>query len=75
VRSQSRPPEETLQIEIIKSGAPRPLANYNECFKVDHWVFAGQAAGSSLDHVVRAQVFMTDLDNLNACVARIFQAF
>ena len=29
-----------MQIETIKSGAPRPLANYNECFKVGHWVFA-----------------------------------
>jgi hypothetical protein len=28
-----------------QSGAPRPLANYNECFKVGPWVFAaGQIA-------------------------------
>jgi len=34
-----------MKIEIIKSGAPRPLANYNECFKVGPWVFAaGQIA-------------------------------
>jgi reactive intermediate/imine deaminase len=98
-----------MKIEIIKSGAPRPLANYNECFKVGAWVFAAgqiasdyksgvapearrnpafpyygsdiklqthyvlgnlrktfEAAGSSLDHVVKAQVFMTDLGNFNA---------
>jgi reactive intermediate/imine deaminase len=98
-----------MKIEIIKSGAPRPLANYNECFKVGPWVFAAgqiasdyktgvapearrnpafpyygsdiklqthyvlgnlkktfEAAGSSLDHVVKAQVFMTDLGNFNA---------
>jgi enamine deaminase RidA (YjgF/YER057c/UK114 family) len=101
--------EEAVKIETIKSAAPRPLANYNECFKVGPWVFAaGQiasdyktgvapearrnpafpyygsdiklqthyvlgnlkktfaAAGSSLDHVVKAQVFMTDLGNFNA---------
>jgi enamine deaminase RidA (YjgF/YER057c/UK114 family) len=101
--------EEAMKIEIIKSGAPRPLANYNECFKVGPWVFAAgqiasdyktgvapgarrnpafpyygsdiklqthyvlgnlkktfEAAGSSLDHVIKAQVFMTDLDNFNA---------
>ncbi len=98
-----------MKIEIVKSGAPRPLANYNECFKVGPWVFAAgqiasdyrtgvapealknpafpyygsdiklqthyvlgnlkktfEAAGSSLDHVVKAQVFMTDLNNFNA---------
>ena len=98
-----------MKIEAIKSGAPRPLANYNECFKVGPWVFAAgqiasdyktgvapearknpafpyygsdiklqthyvlgnlkktfEAAGSSLDHVVKAQVFMTDLGNFNA---------
>jgi enamine deaminase RidA (YjgF/YER057c/UK114 family) len=98
-----------MKIEIIKSGAPRPLANYNECFKVGPWVFAAgqiasdyktgvapearrnpafpyygsdiklqthyvlgnlkktfETAGSSLDHVVKAQVFMTDLGNFNA---------
>ena len=98
-----------MQIELIKSDAPRPLANYNECFKVGPWVFAAgqiasdyqtgvpaqargnpafpfygsdiklqtryvlgnlkktfEAAGSSLDHVVKAQVFMTDLRNFNA---------
>ena len=97
-----------MKIETIKSGAPRPLANYNECFKIGPWVFAAgqiasdyktgvapearkkpgfpyygsdiklqthyvlgnlkktfEAAGSSLDHVVKAQVFMTDL-NFNA---------
>jgi len=97
-----------LKIETIKSGAPRPLANYNECFKVGPWVFAAgqiasdyrtgvppearrrpgfpyygsdiklqthyvlgnlkktfEAAGSSLDNVVKAQVFLTDLANFN----------
>ena len=29
-----------MKIEVIKSSAPRPLANYNECFKVGPWVFA-----------------------------------
>jgi enamine deaminase RidA (YjgF/YER057c/UK114 family) len=98
-----------VRIEIIKSAAPRPLANYSECFKCGPWVFAAgqiasdyktgvapearrkpafpyygsdiklqthyilgnlkktfEAAGSSLDHVVKAQVFMTDLDNFTA---------
>jgi len=98
-----------MQIETIRSGAPRPLANYNECFKVGPWVFAAgqiasdyktgvapearrnpafpfygsdiklqthyvlgnlkktfEAAGSSLDQVVKAQVFLTDLANFNA---------
>jgi enamine deaminase RidA (YjgF/YER057c/UK114 family) len=98
-----------MKIEVIKSGAPRPLANYNECFKLGPWVFAAgqiasdyrtgvapearrnpafpyygsdiklqtryvlgnlkqtfEAAGSSLDHVVKAQVFLTDLGNFNA---------
>jgi enamine deaminase RidA (YjgF/YER057c/UK114 family) len=98
-----------VNIEIVKSAAPRPLANYSECFKVGPWVFAAgqiasdyrtgvppearrkpgfpyygsdiklqthyilgnlrktfEAAGSSLDHVVKAQVFMTDLDNFAA---------
>jgi len=105
----NRKVEEAMKIEIVKSGAPRPLANYNECFKVGPWVFAAgqiasdyrtgvapealknpafpyygsdiklqthyvlgnlkktfEAAGSSLDHVVKAQVFMTDLNNFNA---------
>ena len=95
-----------MQIEIVKSGAPRPLANYNECFKVGPFVFAAgqiasdyktgvpadamrspnfpfynsdiklqtcyilenlkktfEAAGSSLDNVFKAQVFLTDLNN------------
>jgi enamine deaminase RidA (YjgF/YER057c/UK114 family) len=98
-----------VKIEPIKSAAPRPLANYNECFKVGPWVFAAgqiasdyqtgvpaearkrpgfpfygseiklqthyvlknlkktfEAAGSSFDHVVKAQVFLTDLANFNA---------
>lgn len=97
-----------MKIETVRSSAPRPLANYNECFRVGPWVFAaGQiasdyktgvapaarrkpgfryygseiklqtryilenlkqtfaAAGSSFDHVVKAQVFLTDLMNFN----------
>jgi enamine deaminase RidA (YjgF/YER057c/UK114 family) len=93
-----------LDIKVVKSGVPRPLANYSEAFVVGDLVFAaGQlasdfkdgvpaqartsenfpyygsnierqtahvldnlkrtfaAAGSSLDHVVKAQVFLTDL--------------
>ena len=98
-----------MKIETIKSSAPRPLANYNECFKTGPWVFAAgqiasdyqtgvpaearkkanfpyyssdiklqthyvlgnlkktfEAAGSSFDHVVKAQVFHTDLANFSA---------
>jgi len=101
--------EETVNIETIQSSAPRPLAHYNECFKVGPWVFAAgqiasdyqtgvapearkkpgfpyygsdiklqthyvlgnltktfEAAGSSLDHVVKAQVFLTDLNNFRS---------
>jgi enamine deaminase RidA (YjgF/YER057c/UK114 family) len=97
-----------VKIEVIKSSAPRPLANYNECFKVGPWVFAAgqiasdyktgvppqarrnaefpyygsdiklqtryvldnlkktyEAAGSSFERVVKAQVFLTDLANFN----------
>ena len=99
-------PRSGLKHEVIKSGAPRPLANYNEAFTVGDFVFAAgqiasdyktgvptearkhpnfpfygsdiklqtayilnnlkqtfEAAGSSLDNVVKAQVFMTDLMN------------
>jgi len=95
-----------LKHEVIKSGAPRPLANYSEAFTIGDFVFAAgqiasdyktgvppearkhasfpfygsdiklqtryilnnlkqtfEAAGSSLDKVVKAQVFMTDLKN------------
>jgi len=98
-----------LKHEVIKSAAPRPLANYSEAFTIGDFVFgAGQiasdyktgvppearkhsnfpyygidiklqttyilnnlkrtfeAAGSSLDNVVKAQVFMTDLKNFAA---------
>jgi len=97
-----------VAIEIVKSGVPRPLANYNEAFVAGDLVFAAgqlasdfkggvpaearkkqnfpyygsdielqtiyvlenlkktfEAAGSSLDHVVKAQVFLTDLDNFH----------
>ena len=99
----------------VQAGVPfagefeRPLANYNECFRVGPWVFAAgqiasdyrtgvppearrkpgcpyygsdiklqahyvlgnlkktfEAAGSSLDNVVKAQVFLTDLNNFQA---------
>jgi reactive intermediate/imine deaminase len=99
-------PRSGLKHEVIKSGAPRPLANYSEAFIIDDFVFAAgqiasdyktgvpsearrhpnfpyyssnikrqtayildnlkqtfEAAGSSLDNVVKAQVFMTDLKN------------
>ena len=92
---------------MIKSGAPRPIANYSEAFTLGGLVFAAgqiasdyksgvpaearkhpnfpfygsdiklqttyilnnlkqtfEAAGSSLDNVVKAQVFMTDLKKL-----------
>jgi enamine deaminase RidA (YjgF/YER057c/UK114 family) len=97
-----------MKIEIIKSSAPPPLAQYNECFRAGPWVFAAgqlasdfangvapearrnlqfpyygsdiklqtryvlenltrtfEAAGGSLDNVVKAQVFLTDLSNFN----------
>ena len=97
-------PRTGLKHEVIKSGAPRPLANYSEAFTLGDFVFAAgqiasdyktgvptharkhpnfpyygsdiklqtgyildnlkqtfEAAGSSLDNVVKAQVFMTDL--------------
>ncbi len=97
-----------MAIKVVKSGAPRPLANYNEAFVAGDLVFAAgqlasdfetgvpaqarrkesfpyygsdielqtvyvlenlkktfEAAGSSLDHAVKAQVFLTDLDNFH----------
>jgi enamine deaminase RidA (YjgF/YER057c/UK114 family) len=97
-----------VTITVVKSGVPRPLANYNEAFVVGDFVFAAgqlasdfktgvppqarkqegfpfygsdielqttyilenlkktfEAAGSSLEHVVKAQVFLTDLDNFH----------
>ena len=97
-----------MTIRVVKSGIPRPLANYNEAFVVGDLVFAAgqlasdfktgvppearkrdgfpfygsnielqtayilenlkktfEAAGTSLDHVVKAQVFLTDLDNFH----------
>jgi reactive intermediate/imine deaminase len=99
-------PRSGLKHEVIKSSAPRPLANYSEAFTVGDFVFAAgqiasdyktgvptearkhqnfpyyssdiklqttyilnnlkqtfEVAGSSLDNVVKAQVFMTDLKN------------
>ena len=98
-------PRQGLRHEVIKSGAPQPLANYSEAMVVADYVFAAgqlasdfrtgvpsearraenfpyyssdiklqtdyilknlrqtfEAAGSSLDKVVKAQVFLTDLD-------------
>jgi enamine deaminase RidA (YjgF/YER057c/UK114 family) len=97
-----------VAITVVKSGVPRPLANYNEAFVVGDLVFAAgqlasdfktgvppqarkqpgfpfygsdielqtayvlenlkttfEAAGSSLDHVVKAQVFLTDLGDFH----------
>lgn len=94
------------KITVVKSGAPKPLANYSEAFRVGDFVFAAgqlasdfetgvpetarraenfpfygsdiqlqtefilqnlrqtfEAAGSSLDHVVKAQVFLTNLED------------
>ena len=102
-------PRTGLTHEVIKSGAPRPIANYSEAFTLGGLVFAAgqiasdyksgvptearkhpnfpfygsdiklqttyilnnlkqtfEAAGSSLDNVVKAQVFMTDLKNFAA---------
>ena len=102
-------PRSGLKHEVIKSGAPRPIANYSEAFILGSLVFAAgqiasdyktgvptearkhpnfpfygsdiklqttyilnnlkqtfEAAGSSLDNVVKAQVFMTDLKNFAA---------
>jgi reactive intermediate/imine deaminase len=97
-------PRAGLKHEVIKSGIPRPIANYSEAFSLGDFVFAAgqiasdyktgvpsearkhpnfpfygsdiklqttyilnnlkqtfEAAGSSLDNVVKAQVFMMDL--------------
>ncbi len=102
-------PRSGLKHEVIKSGAPRPLANYSEAFTLGDFVFAAgqiasdyktgvpaearkhpnfpfygsdiklqaayilnnlkqtfEAAGSSIDNVVKAQVFLTDLKNFAA---------
>ncbi|MFQ5875331.1 MAG: RidA family protein, partial [Dehalococcoidia bacterium] len=101
-------PRKGLKVERINSGAPQPLANYSECFRVGDFVFAAgqlasdfrsgvpkeakvdpnfpyygsdikrqthyilknltktfEAAGSSLDKVIKAQVFLTNLDEFN----------
>jgi len=98
-----------LKHDVIKSAAPRPIANYSEAFTLGDLVFAAgqiasdykigvptearkhpnfpfygsdiklqttyilknlkqtfEAAQSSLDNVVKAQVFMTDLKNFAA---------
>ena len=97
-----------MAINVVKSGAPRPLANYNEAFVVGDLIFAAgqlasdfkegvpaqartrenfpyygsdiehqtayilenlkktfEAAGSSLDRAVKAQVFLTDLEDFH----------
>jgi reactive intermediate/imine deaminase len=102
-------PREGLKHEVIKSDAPKPLANYSEAVRVGNFVFAAgqlasdfrtgvppearvdaafpyygsnikrqtdyvlknlsktfKAAGTSLDHVFKAQVFMTDLYKFDA---------
>ncbi len=101
-------PRPGLDVQVIKSGLPAPIAHYTEAFRVGDMVLAsGQlatdfrtgipesarrragfphygsdiklqtdfilrnlaetfaAAGSSLDHVVKAQVFLTDLDDFD----------
>ncbi len=101
-------PGKGVEKQAIESSAPRPLAHYNEAFKVGDFVYAAgqiasdyktgvpagarrgegfpyynsdiklqtryildnlkktfEAAGSSLDNVFKAQVFLTDLDNFN----------
>jgi enamine deaminase RidA (YjgF/YER057c/UK114 family) len=98
-----------MKIDVVKSGAPRPLANYSEAMVAGPWIFAAgqlasdfqtgvpaearrhpnfpyyssdiklqtrfvlenlkktfEAAGSSLDYVVKAQVFLTDLNDFCA---------
>ena len=98
-----------MKIDVVKSGAPRPLANYSEAMVAGPWIFmAGQlasdfktgvpaearklpsfpfygsdiklqtrfvlenlkrtfeAAGSALDNVFKARVFLTDLDDFFA---------
>jgi reactive intermediate/imine deaminase len=102
-------PGRGVEKQTIRSAAPRPLAHYNEAFRVGDFVYAAgqiasdyktgvpaqarhspgfpyygsdiklqtryildnltktfQAAGSSLDNVIKAQVFVTDLNNFNA---------
>jgi reactive intermediate/imine deaminase len=102
-------PRSGLKHEPIESGAPRPIANYSEAFRVGNFIFAAgqiasdyktgvpaearkhpnfpyygseiklqatyilnnlkktfEAAGTSMDNVVKAQVFMTDLKNFAA---------
>jgi reactive intermediate/imine deaminase len=102
-------PRSGLKHEVIKSGAPRPIANYSQAFTLGGFVFAAgqiasdyetgvpaearkhpnfpfygsdiklqtkyilnnlkqtfETAGSSLDNVIKAQVFMTDLNNFAA---------
>ena len=101
-------PRKGLKRQVIRSKAPRPLANYSEAFRVGDFVFAAgqiasdyktgipseagvdpafpyygsdikrqteyilnnlsktfEAAGTSLDHVVKAQVFLAE-DELEA---------
>jgi reactive intermediate/imine deaminase len=98
-----------MRIDVVKSGAPRPLANYSEAMVAGPWIFAAgqlasdfktgvppearkhpsfpfygsdiklqtrfvlenlkrtfEAAGSSLENVIKAQVFLTDLNDFCA---------
>ena len=98
-----------MKIDVVKSGAPRPLANYSEAMVAGPFIFAAgqlasgfktgvppearkhpnfpvygsdiklqtryilenlkrtfEAAGSSLEHAFKAQVFLTDLDDFCA---------
>ena len=101
-------PGKVVDKQVVESKAPRPLAHYNEGFKIGDFVYAAgqiasdyktgvpadamrepnfpfynsdiklqtryilenlkttfEAAGSSLDNVFKAQVFLTDLQNFN----------
>jgi reactive intermediate/imine deaminase len=102
-------PKKGSKAKAVKSGAPQPLANYTEAYRVGNLVFAAgqlasdfktgvppeakvdsafpyygsdikrqadyilknlkktfEAAGGSLDNVIKAQVFMMDLDDFQA---------
>src|SRR6266404_7055429 len=51
-----------MKIETIKSGAPRPLANYNECFKVGPWVFAAGQIASDYGNLLRDYISRHKVD-------------
>src|SRR5262249_18986742 len=106
---QTEEEKRAMKIDVVKSGAPRPLANYSEAMVAGPWIFAAgqlasdfktgvpavarkhpnfpfygsdiklqtrfvlenlkktfEAAGSSLDNVFKAQVFLTNLNDFFA---------